>query len=309
MISNSNYNIRNYRTDDLQACVQLWLIEGQNQTGGYISPQIAEAQFDKPGFPPEKTVLVAEKGADIIGCLNITPELESKRAVIHCTVHPKHRRHGVATTLFDEAAKRMTDIGARVAATDILTNNTAAKNLLTKLGFKAVRDFVEMQQILDSKPADTIDTGFTIRHLNAGEEDVLTNLQNHAFTQHWGFNPNTIEQITHWLSQNDSSHEHVILACDGNIPIGYCWTTTIPEINSATGKKHGRIHMLGVHADYRGKGIGRAVLLSGMAFLYDKAIEVVEITADSDNKLAIALYESVGFKLRAISQCYEKGLD
>ncbi|MBT3363662.1 MAG: GNAT family N-acetyltransferase [Chloroflexi bacterium] len=303
-----NYNIRNYRSDDLDECVELWLIEGQDQTGHFISSQIIESQLIKPDFPAQETVLVAEKDGTIIGCLNITPEIAVKRAIINCIVHPNHRRQGVATALINEATKQITDMEATVAATEVLEQNIAAKNLLTKLGFAAIRDFVQLQQALDTRTTEIANTELNIGHLNAGEENILTDLQNHAFAEHWGFSPNTTGQITHWLNQSDSSLKHVIMAFDGDTPVGYCWTNTTPENNPATGKKHGRIHMLGVHSDYRGKGVGRTVLIAGMAFLHDRDIDIVEITADGENKIAIGLYESVGFEKRALSQCYERSL-
>jgi len=253
---NSDYTIRNYRSSDLEGCAHLWKLEGQDQTGHYISTQIVKAQFEKHSFSAEETVLVAEKGKNIIGCLNITPELGSKHAVIHCIVHPQQRRQNLATNLFNEAVKRIADIGATDVSTDVIESDTAAKSLLLKLGFKPVRNFVEMQQTLDTKPFEIVNTGFTIRHLAQNEEATLTNLQNRAFADHWGYNPNTVEETVYRLNQADCTPEHVLLACDGDKPVGYCWTTTIPETNLATGNKHGRIHMLGVDPDYRSKNEG-----------------------------------------------------
>jgi mycothiol synthase len=301
-----DYSIRNYRSTDLKGCSDLWLLEGRDQTGHYISPQIVKAQLEKPGFSSEATVLVAEKDGDIIGCLNITPELGIKHTKIHCIVHPEYRRQGVATALFNKAAKQIVDMGANVASTDILENNSAAKTLLHKLGFKPVRQFLEMQLTLDTKPAGIADAEIVIRHLAQNEEATLTDLQNRAFAEHWGYNPNTVEEITYRLKQVDCSHRHVVFACTGDKPVGYCWTTTIPEPNPATGKKHGRIHMLGVDPEYRGKNIGKAILVAGLIFLFDSGIAIVEITADSENKKARSLYKEIGFKEQSISECYEK---
>ena len=308
-MADSDHNIRNYRSSDLEGCAHLWQLEGQDQTGHYISPQIVKAQFEKPSFSAEETVLVAEKGKNIIGCLNITPEMGIKHAVIHCIVHPQQRRQNLATNLFNEAAKRIADIGATAVSTDVLKSNTAAKNLLSKLGFKAVRTFIEMQQTLQVEPTTTVNAEMHIRHLAQNEGDALTDLQNRAFAHHWGYNPNTFEEITHRLKQVDCSHKHVLLACDGDVPVAYCWTTTIPETNPATGNKHGRIHMLGVDPDYRSKNIGKTVLVAGLSFLFNRGIGVVEITADSQNEKALLLYKAVGFEELAISQCYEKALE
>ena len=307
-MTDSNYIIRNYRSGDLDGCIDLWLLEGHDQTGHYISPQIVKTQLEKPGFSTEETVLVTEKDGNIIGCLNMIPELGIKHAFIHCVVHPQYRRQGIARLLLEKAAKQLIDMGVALAHVDILESNTAANSLLLKLGFKSVHKSIHMQQTLDTKPTTTVEFELHIRHLAQNEEAALADLQNRAFAQHWGYSPNTVEEITHRLNQRNTSHQHVTLAFVGDVPVGYCWTTTIPEPNPQTGKKHGCVLMLGVDPGYRNRGIGRTVLVSGLSSLYQQGIELVEITADSVNEKALSLYKSVGFKQQAAGQIYEKVL-
>ncbi len=309
MMTDSGYTLRNYRSSDLEGCARLWQLEGQDQTGHYISPQIVKMLFEKPNFSAEETVLVAEKNGNIIACLNITPELGIKHANIHCIVHPKHRRKGIATSLFNQASEWIENAGAKAAHAGILQKNAVAKKLMHKLGFKPVHQFIEMHLTLDVKPAKILSTSVMIRHLKRGEEDRLADLQNRAFADHWGYNPNTVEEITSRLNRFHGSHQHVILACDGDKPIAYCWTTTILQTNPVTGKRHGRILMLGVDPDYQSKSIGKAVLVAGLSSLFDRGVDVVEITADSENKKARSLYKAAGFKGKATSQCYEKVLE
>jgi mycothiol synthase len=256
----------------------------------------------------EETVLVAEKDGDIVGCLNMVPEMGVKRAVIYCVVHQHYRRHGIATLLFDKATRWLIDMGVALAHVEILKSNAVASSLLSKAEFKPVHQHIHMQQIIDVKPTEIVSPDIVIRHLAQNEETVLTDLQNLAFAQHWGYNPNTVGEITYHLKQGNGSYQNVILACIDNKPVGYCWTTPEPRTNLATGKKCGSILMLGVDPDYQNKGIGRAVLIAGMSSLFDRGIEVVEITADSVNEKAISLYKAVGFKQQAVSQCYEKDL-
>ena len=64
--------------------------------------------------------------------------------------------------------------------------------------------------------------------------------------------------------------------------------------------------MLGVDRDYRGKGTGKKALLAGLARLKSKGLQVAELTVDSENKTACALYKSIGFKVQTSSYWYEK---
>jgi mycothiol synthase len=67
--------------------------------------------------------------------------------------------------------------------------------------------------------------------------------------------------------------------------------------------------MVGTDPDYRGRGVGRRVLLAGLAHLRSKGLPVTELTVDSENKVARALYRSVGFEIRTSSLWYEKVID
>ena len=67
--------------------------------------------------------------------------------------------------------------------------------------------------------------------------------------------------------------------------------------------------MLGVDPDYRGKGVGKGVLLAGLSYLKSKGLRVAELTVDSRNKVACSLYQSVGFKTWLSSLWYEKVID
>jgi mycothiol synthase len=64
--------------------------------------------------------------------------------------------------------------------------------------------------------------------------------------------------------------------------------------------------MLGVDPDHRGKGTGRELMMVGLTRLRDRGLRVAELTVDSENKAAYALYESLGFEVQARTLWYEK---
>jgi ribosomal protein S18 acetylase RimI-like enzyme len=67
--------------------------------------------------------------------------------------------------------------------------------------------------------------------------------------------------------------------------------------------------MLGVDPDYRGRSLGRQLLLTGLSYLRNKSLQVAVLTVDSENKAARSLYRSVGFELWKRSLWYEKRLN
>ncbi len=64
--------------------------------------------------------------------------------------------------------------------------------------------------------------------------------------------------------------------------------------------------MLGVDPHYRGKATGKKLVLAALARLKSKGLQVSELTVDSENKAAYALYQSIGFEVQASTFWYEK---
>ena len=169
-----------------------------------------------------------------------------------------------------------------------------------------MRRFLELRLDIAGVRWQDIDrAGFRYCHLQRGEEDKLTQIQNRSFAGTWGYNPNTVEEIIYRTNSSTCSPEDIILTYEGDKVIGYCWTEITGEGGTATGRK-GRIFMLGVDQDYRGRRVGKRALLAGLAHLKNKGLQVAELTVDSKNKVACALYQSIGFKVRASTLWYEK---
>ena len=187
-------------------------------------------------------------------------------------------------------------------------DNEVARSVLSRLGFGFIRRFLKLRlDMAELCQQDTGHSGLVCHHLEPGEESRLTQIQNRCFLGSWGYNPNTVEEIIYGINLGNCSLEDVILAWDGDEPVGYCWTR-IPD-QAATEKRRGQILMLGVAPGCRSRGIGKVVLLAGLSYLRSKGIQVAELTVDSQNKAACALYRSVGFKVRTSSFWYEKIID
>ncbi|MFC1999209.1 GNAT family N-acetyltransferase [Chloroflexota bacterium] len=303
--------IRNYRRNDFDDYVRLKLeSEALDETGRCVSERLLGEYLRRPNFVPDQDVFVAEAFGKLAGCLDITPEREISRIVLDCLIHPECRRQGLATEMYQYAVLRAQEVGARVAHVNIDVDNTAAKGLLKKLGFEPIRVSYELRlKLSETRLLDVGPLGPVCRQLQNGDEGKLAEIQNCCFVGHWGFNPNTVEDIVYRIGLSDCSLENVILAWQGEEPVGYCWTTMDFGDNIAPGERKGRIHMIGVLPEYQGEGIGRVLLLAGLSCLKSRQVDVVELTVHSENVPARALYESVGFKFASSSLWYQKTLD
>jgi len=300
-MSDSTYTIRNYQPSDFQRYSQL-LVEAEKlePTGRYPSPQTLSERLRRPNYSPKQDLFIVETADNIVGYMDITPEIQIGRAILYCLIHPAHRRRGLASELLGYALRRAKELGAKVAQVSIPEDNVDAKSALSRRGFKFVRRFQQMSlDITELGESEIEQAAQQCRHLQSGEEEKLTEIQNRSFAGTWGYNPNTVEETTYRLSLSQCSPEDVLLVKDGDRVAGYCWTSIISE-------KKGQIYMLGVDPDYRGQGTGNKVLLAGLSYLKSKGYPTVELTVDSQNKVACSLYQSIGFKVQESVLWYEK---
>jgi mycothiol synthase len=265
--------------------------------------------LSRPDYQVSENLFFAEASGVIIGFVNVLPELGIGRVILESGVSSSYKLEVVLKRLFDRAMKRAIGLGARLAHVSIPATEAAQAELLSNLGFKVVRRFYELK--LDASSVNlgaATQSGLEFRHLKAGEEGLLAWIENRCFIDTWGFNPNTAEYIGWELSIRGDCPDDVILALSEGKTIGYCWTEAKYGQDSSTGKRKGRIYMLGVDTDYRGKGLGKKLLRAGLLHLRNKGRELIDITVDSQNIVAVTLYRSLGFQMHGETAWYEKAV-
>jgi mycothiol synthase len=309
-MNQSVFVIRNYHPDDFDNFVQLHMeTESHDRSGRYTSRQRLAEDLGHPRFQPEHNLWVAERDGNLIGCVGVFPEPGIGRALLNGLVHPQKRKKGIARKLFAHAIEHARQAGLKEAQICIPQTNRAAKNLMKRLELRFIRRFIGMELDLNTSPLPVITPAtYAIRHLQPGEERLLTGIQNRSFADAWGFNPNTTEEITYRVNLGSCAPEDILMAYLGDRPIGYCWTRRFVETHAASESVKGEIHMMGVDPDFRKQGVGRNILLAGLSHLKDKSITIIELTTDGEDPVAARLYESVGFRKMMISEWYEKKL-
>ena len=307
-MSDSRYIIRNYQPSDFNKFVLLNIeAEGLEPTGRSFSPQVIAEGLGRPNYSPEQDLFVVEIASKIVGYMDVAREPAIGRVVLDCWVYPEHRKRGLATQLLSRAMHHAKESGARMAHVNVAENNRTARKVLSTLGFKPVRRFLELTLDMTKVGEQEIDQAtLGCRSLRSGEENKLTRIQNRAFADSWGYSPNTVEEIVYRINLSHRSPEDVVIICEGEEVVGYCWLGVIDAGEAAVGTRKGRIFMLGAAPDYRGRGMGRKALLAGLSVLKKQGLSTAELTVDSENKVACALYRSVGFKVRTGTLWYEK---
>ncbi|MFC1899264.1 GNAT family N-acetyltransferase [Chloroflexota bacterium] len=305
-----DYIIRNYRSSDFDEFAQLYnLLEKAGSAGQFISPEDINEHLKQPGYSPADDLFLADINGEIVGYLDIKPEITIKRAICHCWVTPQQRRRGIGRELFKKALCRAGNIKAKIIHVEVAEDNVIASAFLSELDFKMIRQFLELRLDLTATELPNITVAnIKCRPLRYDEVAKLTRIQNSAFNKHWGFNPNTEEEIIYRLHSHNYSQGDIILACDGDTIAGYCWTQMVCDGESAK-QKEGRICMLGVTHSYRYQGIGKILLSAGLSRIKDNDATIARLIVDSENKIACELYKSFGFRQSGATIWYEKPVD
>ena len=298
-------SLRSFTWDDLALYARL-VSEAGRADGARVpfTEQDADEYLHQPSLYPQRDCWIAEVDDSLAGYALVVPELSIGRTIIEGVVHPAFRRRGIGRELLAGAVRHSKALGAKLAHASTPPGGAAAQRLLAGAGFReASRQWqmrLELKDLSRGKPV----SGYEIRQMAAGEEAVLTELQNRAFAGSRGFAPNVPEEVAYRTRMGGGKPEETLFLVAGGRPVAYCWTRS----QALDGEQVGIVWMIGADPDVRGRGFGRAMLLESIDFLKGKGAGAIELTVYQDNTPAVQLYRATGFREQGEIILYECGL-
>lgn len=295
--------LRRFNWNDLQRTARLFTeISGAGGTEKEASPELVRQMLAHPSVSPETNLTLAESGSELVGYYQLFPEIPIRRAVVQGGVASGSRGRGIGGRLLDAALEQVAALDVDVLHIQASADDADARHMLESRGFRQVKDYWQMRWEGAELPTLALRDNFRLKPFQLGEDEaMLTALQNAAFGQHWGFCPNTVEEIAARVRIQNTDPEGIIFIMDGDTPAGYNWTLR----NENQHGKIGFVSMTGVHPDYRGNGLGTAVVVTGMEYLRDQGVDAVELEVDSENTPARELYLKLGYRQVHHSVWYE----
>ncbi len=299
----STLSVRPFSWDDLASWTNLY-----NAAFGIAG---GEGEFDEAsmrhhlsqgGLDPERDCFVArESGADV-GIAVLWPELPIRRAVLEMGVSGARSPQVVQEALLGVAVERASGLPVDVLHAQAASEDAPKQCLLHDAGFRPTRRYATMRWKGNALPKVELPDGFALRSFRPGRDaQRLTDIQNAAFGDSWGFSPNTVEQIEARIASKSTTPEGILFITHGDGVAAYNWTVR----PAGPGGRLGRIAMTGVHPAYRGMGLSRPTVLAGMRWLASRGVEVIELEMDSANLSAARVYESLGFERVADTVWFE----
>ena len=296
--------IRKFEWADLEAITCLFNdIGGMRGTSRELDTDAVKGMLSVPGCDPERHCFIVEDGGNPVGYSLVAYEEPISRAVASGGVLQEHRGKGIGRALMRRVVEHAEELGVGSLHVEAGVTHSDTQHLLSSHGMDVVKSLWKMRWQQKEVPEVNLPAGFATRSFVMGQdEQVLTDLQNVAFGENWGFSPNTVEQIRVRVKHNSGGPESIIFITEDGKPAAYNWTMFFADER----EPNGVIAMTGVHPEYRGRGIGRAVVTAGIAHLVERGANFVDLEVESENTPARELYLKLGFRKVGRSVWYEK---
>jgi mycothiol synthase len=181
--------------------------------------------------------------------------------------------------------------------------DAAARALFESRGYREVRRFWEMAiELTEEPPEPVLPPGLVVDELHDDEYRAFYETLNEAFAEHWEWHPTPFEE---WLELRRGQHR------DERGPIWFVVrdgdelaAVTRNDLSVAGG---GYVGAIGVRPAWRGKGLGKALLLRTFAEFWRRGTTRVTLDVDSENPTgAVKLYERVGMQVESCGVAFAK---
>lgn len=245
--------------------------------------------------PTTRHLLVSEDG-DLIGYAQL--ELGTEWSAGQLVVSPSHRREGVGTQLL----RRLIMESSTPLRVWAMGDTPAARALALGVGMVRQRELLIMERRLDEKlPKPAIPPGVQIRTFVPGQdEQEWLRVNAAAFASHPEQALIDLDDLNDRMAESWFDARGFFVATKDGSMIGFHWT-----------KQHqdqlGEVYVLGIAPWAARRGLGKALLLTGLRWLQQQGNSRVKLYVESDHQAAIELYLTYGFATASRDVMYAQG--
>jgi len=245
--------------------------------------------------PTTQHILVSE-GEELVGYAQLEsgPDWSAGQLL----VSPGHRRAGVGTKLLQQLIMESSS-PLRVWA---MGDTPAARALATAVGMARQRELLIMERRLDGElPEPVVPAGVQIRTFVPGQDDQQwLRVNAAAFADHPEQAMIDLDDLEDRMAEPWFDPMGFFVATRDGTMIGFHWT-----------KQHqdqlGEVYVLGIAPSEARRGLGKALLLTGLRWLQQQGNSRVKLYVEADHQAAIELYLTYGFTTVSRDVMYAQG--
>ena len=246
--------------------------------------------------------LLVEKDNQVIGYAHLDQTDLVAGPSVELVVDPNYRGAGVGKALLSEAIK----ICGKTLRLWVHGEQEAAHSLAASFSFEKIRTVMKMSKSLtDIQPLPALDKEIIIRSFLSGiDSDAWLELNNKVFKDHPEQGGWHLSDLNHRLSEEWFDEKGFFIVEKNKQVIASTWTKVHGEHShdhdgeaSHAHPAIGEIYITAVDPEYAGLGIGKALTITALNYLKYQGLKEAMLYVDFDNKAALNLYDSLGFKL------------
>ncbi len=285
---------------------------------------LKHAYGPSPTHDPLKDVLLSEIDGKLVGFTRVYWERmqeDGSRVYWHFGfVVPEWRGKGIGTAQLHWAEARAREIeaareaghdeGAAQLSSEAEAGMQAAEDLLTSHGYEPVRFSFRMEtDDLDHIPDVPMPEGLEIRPAAPEHYRAIWDASTEAFRDHWGSTEVDESDYDRFLADPFTEPRLWVVAWDGDQVAGSILNFVDYGYNEREGRKLGYTEYISVRRPWRRRGLAKAMLARSMQVHRENGMTQTALGVDTENPSgALALYESMGYKVVSQSTTYRKPL-
>jgi mycothiol synthase len=188
----------------------------------------------------------------------------------------------------------------------------AGRRVVAARGYRPARYFFGMvRPDLEQIPDVPLPPGVEVRPVHEENLRAVFEAEVEAFRGHWGAGSASGSEA-HWIQFRDEPLNDLALwqvAWAGDTIVGIVRPYINDEDFRILGVRRGWCENISTHADWRGRGIAKALITRALRALRDRGMTEAALGVDASNETgAVALYRSMGFVERTRDTDFRKPL-
>ncbi|MFN2144649.1 MAG: GNAT family N-acetyltransferase [Anaerolineales bacterium] len=316
----ADFVIRPPKMEDAQAVSDLSNTHSQHLFGTNQSEAVDfESAWQSPGFDLENSArLVFTREGQLVAYFDVRDQQAPHvRIRVNVLVHPDFQESGMPEAMLAwveararEAVSKAPDGAQVIMATNTNHIDTWKKKLLEGHGMEVIRYFLRMGIEFDEPPQlSVVPEGIMLRPYDPETElEKLALIYKDSFRDHFGYvdepQEEMIKALQHWIATDpDHDPELWLVAADGDrlAALAICVPRVVED------PEMGAVYILGVGREWRGQGLGMAILRYAFTELHKKGCKRVSLDVDASSLTgATRLYEKAGMSVYRQFDAYSK---